>query len=96
MCPYSRDYTIIHNENEGENENRSHRYDINRPRSRHGDKCNKYKKCLILMMHIDHTRSQFMRKLSNTEAELKKKKNRVIDIVALSLQVPLNTFSLPI
>ena len=30
--------------------NRSHRYDINRPTSRHGDKYNKYKNCLTMMM----------------------------------------------
>ena len=31
---------------------RSHRYDINRPRSRHGHKYSKYKKCLSMMMLI--------------------------------------------
>ena len=46
----SRDYTINHDENEDENEKRSHRYDINRPRSRHGHKYSKYKKCLSMMM----------------------------------------------
>ena len=30
----------------------SHRYDINRPRSRHGHKYSKYKKCLSIMMLI--------------------------------------------
>ena len=30
--------------------NRSHRYDLNRPRSRHGDKYRKYRKCLCMMM----------------------------------------------
>ena len=28
--------------------NRSHRFDINRPRSKHGYKCIKYKKCLSM------------------------------------------------
>ena len=32
--------------------NRTHRYDINRPRSRHGHKYSKYKKCLIMMKLI--------------------------------------------
>ena len=32
--------------------NRSHRYDINRPRSRHGNKYRKYEKCLSMMMLI--------------------------------------------
>ena len=32
--------------------NRSHRYDINRPRSRHGHKYTKYKICLSIMMAI--------------------------------------------
>ena len=36
-------YMINHNKNEDENEKRSHRYDINRPRSRHGHKYGKYK-----------------------------------------------------
>ena len=31
---------------------RSHRYDIIRPRSRHGHNCSKYKKCLDMMMLI--------------------------------------------
>ena len=52
MCLYSWDYTINHNENEDENEKRLHRYDTNRPRSRHGHKYGKYKKCLSMMMLI--------------------------------------------
>ena len=32
--------------------NRSYRYDINRPRSRHGHKFSKYKKRLIMTMLI--------------------------------------------
>ena len=32
--------------------NRSHRYDINRPRSRHGHKYGTTKKCLSMMMPI--------------------------------------------
>ena len=31
---------------------RSHRYDIIRPRSRHGHNCSKYKKCFDMMMLI--------------------------------------------
>ena len=30
--------------------NRSHRYEINRPSSRHGHKYGKYKKCLSMIM----------------------------------------------
>ena len=33
-------------------ENKSHRYDINRPRFRHGHKYSKYRKCLIMTMLI--------------------------------------------
>ena len=41
------------NPNEIEDENEiSHRYDINRPSSRHGIKYSKYKKCLSMMMLI--------------------------------------------
>ena len=47
--------------------NKSHRYDINRPRSRHGHKHTKYKMCLSIMMVIC-----IKQHLSNTEAELKK------------------------
>ena len=39
-------------ENEDENERRSHTNDINRPRTRHGHKYGKYKKCLSMMMLI--------------------------------------------
>ena len=52
MGLYSRDYTVNHNENEDENEKRSYRCDINRPRSRNGHKYNKYKKCLSMIMLI--------------------------------------------
>ena len=44
--------TINHNENGDENKNRSHRYDINRPRSRNGHRHSKYKKYLSMMMLI--------------------------------------------
>ena len=78
MCLYSWDRTINHNENEDENEkNKSHRYDINRPRSSHGHKYSKYKKRLTMIMficikqHISNE-AEFMEKLTNTEAELKK------------------------
>ena len=47
--------------------NRSHRYGISRPRSRHGYKYGKYKKCLTMIMFIC-----IKKKLSSTEAELKK------------------------
>ena len=35
MCIYLWDHTINHNENEDGNEKISHRYNKNRPRSRH-------------------------------------------------------------
>ena len=44
--------TINDNENEDENQKRSHRYDINRPRLRHRLKHSKCKKCLRMMMLI--------------------------------------------
>ena len=59
--------------------NRSHRWDINRRRSRHEHKYSKYKKCLTMMMllcvkqHLSNIWSSFLqKKISNTEAELKK------------------------
>ena len=50
--------------------NRSHRYDINRPRSRQEHKCSKYKKCLSMMLIC--IKLKHLKKLSNTKAELKK------------------------
>ena len=41
---------IYSNENKTENKNRSHRYDINIPRPRHGLKNTKYKICLSIVM----------------------------------------------
>ena len=38
------------NDNENEAENKSHRYDINRSRPRHGHKYIKFKMCLGIMM----------------------------------------------
>ena len=53
-------------------ENRLHRCNINRPRSRHGHKYNKYKTCLSMIMPMCNTETtfgpQFMKKFSNTEA----------------------------
>ena len=43
MCLYSGNYTINHNENEDKMKNRSHRYDKNRLKSRHGQKYSKSK-----------------------------------------------------
>ena len=37
---------------EKEKKSRSHRCDLNRPRSRHGHKYSKYKKCFIMIMVI--------------------------------------------
>ena len=60
--------------------NRSQRCNITRPRPRHGHKYTKYKLCLSIMMAIcvkqqlTTFEAQFMKKLRNTEAELKKKK----------------------
>ena len=34
--------------------NRSYRYDINRPRSRHEHKYSKYKQCLSKMQHLSN------------------------------------------
>ena len=54
--------------------NRSQIYDINRPRPRHGHKYTKYKMCISIISNTLATfEAQFMKKLSNTEAELKKK-----------------------
>ena len=47
-CLYSYDLIIM--KLKMTMKNRLHRYDLNRPRSRHGHKYNKYKKCLSMMM----------------------------------------------
>ena len=57
---------------------RSQRHDINKYRPRHGFKYTKYKMCLSIMIVIyikQHlsTEVQFIKKLSNTEAEFKKR-----------------------
>ena len=52
--------------------NRSHIYDINRPRSSRGHKYSKYKNCLSDYDDASIHEVQFTKKLSNTEAELKK------------------------
>ena len=70
---------VNHNENKDEMKNRPHRFNINRPRARHGHKCSKYKNCLITMMVIFIKQQlsnicgsiRFIKKLSNTKAELK-------------------------
>ena len=45
-------YDISHNKNEDQNDKRSYRYDINRPRTRPEHKYSKYKKCRSMMMLI--------------------------------------------
>ena len=67
---------INHNDNKNEKENRCHRYDIKKLGLDIGYKYNKYKKCLRMMtpMLLSNTEAVFearyMKKLSNTEAEL--------------------------
>ena len=65
--------------------NRSHRYDMNRHRSRNGHKYSKYKKslnvtmplCIKQLLRFESAefpfKAQLIKKLSNTEAELKKR-----------------------
>ena len=52
MLLYPCYYMINYNENEDENEKRSHRYDKNKPWFRHEHKYSKYKNCLTIMMLI--------------------------------------------
>ena len=58
---------------------RSHRYDLNRPKLRQRHKYSKYEKCVsMIMLYVLNNTSatfetQFMKKLSNTKTELKKK-----------------------
>ena len=58
---------------------RLHIYDINRDRSRHGQKYANHKQYLSMMVficikqHLTTFEAQFMKKLGTTEAELKKK-----------------------
>ena len=40
---------------------RLHRYNINRPRSRHGHKSSKNKNCLVMMMVIQARGEEFFR-----------------------------------
>ena len=62
--------------------NRSHRYDINRTRSRHDYKYTKYKMYLSMMMIMCNNEAELITKLSNTDTELEKAlliKKRVFD-----------------
>ena len=52
MLLYPCYYMINNNENEDENEKRSHRYDKNKPWFRNEHKYSKYKNCLTIMMLI--------------------------------------------
>ena len=60
--------------------NKSQLYDINRPRPRHGPKYTKYKMFVsIIVIYIKQYlnniwRFQFMKKVSSTETELKRKR----------------------
>ena len=64
--------------------NRSHRYDLNRPKLRQRHKYSKYEKSLSMIMLYVLTNTQatfetqFMKKLSNTKTELKKKKKTLL------------------
>ena len=51
---------------------KSHRYEIDRPRRRHGHKYTKYKMYLFISNTLATFEAQFMEKLTNIEAELKK------------------------
>ena len=59
--------------------NRSLRYDINRPSLRHGHEYTKHKMCLGIIMiiyikqHLGNFKAQFIKKLTNNDAELEKK-----------------------
>ena len=60
MCLYSWGFSI--NNNENEMENRSHRYIINRPKSRQGHKNGKFKKRLsMLILLCEATPKQHMK-----------------------------------
>ena len=65
-------------ENEMKTKNRLHRYDMNRPRPRPGHKYTKYKMCQSTIMvisikqNLSKSEAQLMKKLSNTDIELKK------------------------
>ena len=56
--------------------NRSQRYDMNKPRSRHGPKYTKYRMCLSIMMVIfkQHLTTFEVQFIKYTDAELKKKR----------------------
>ena len=68
---------INDNKNETEMKNRSHRYDITRPRPRHGHKyaiynMSQFNMTICINQQYATFEAQFMKNLSNTEAELKK------------------------
>ena len=71
---------INDNENKAAINNRSHRYDMNRPRPRHGHKYTKYKMCLSIMMvictkqHLSNIWNSIYEKIKQQWGWVKKKK----------------------
>ena len=67
---------INHNENEDENEKRSHRYVINKLGSRHGHKYVKYKKSLgmPIKQHLSNTWSSIHEKVKQDWDWVEKKR----------------------
>ena len=52
LCLVKWSYMINDKDHEAKNENRSHRYEINRPAFRSGHKYIKYRMCFIIMMAL--------------------------------------------
>ena len=69
----------------------SHRYDVNRPRKRHGHRYSKYKRCLCMMMlicikqHVSNVWSSIQEKVKQhwdwVEKSVDKEKSNVTNII---------------
>ena len=79
--------------------NKSHRYDIIRPRPRYGHKYTKYKMCLSIMMvlcikqklsNIWSSNHEKVKKLSNTVTELKKACHLLWELLKFLIEIDAN------
>ena len=63
VCLFWWGYMINDNENEAENKKDIIRYDINRPRPRHGQKYTKYKMVICIKQHLSNNWSSIHEKI---------------------------------
>ena len=97
MCLHSWDYSKFLIKIETKMKNRSHRYDINRPRSRNEHKESKYKKCLTMMIlicikqHLSNIWSSIHEKVKQHWGWIEKKRflqKKLVILIGMKSKVP--------